>query len=141
MKLHKLFYLALMMSLFSATKSTGQSLYQFPEGVETRWASPENPGGEKGKAGSENAGRKGRPAVPIKAGQQLVLAEVKGSSGTIHRIWATINDRSPAMLRGLKLEMFWDGASTPAVSAPFGDFFGHGLAHMSTFQSALFASP
>ena len=45
------------------------------------------------------------------------------------------------MLRGLKLEMFWDGASTPAVSVPCGDFFGHGLAHMSAFQSALFASP
>jgi len=45
------------------------------------------------------------------------------------------------MLRGLKIEMFWDGALTPAVSAPFGDFFGHGLGHMSAFQSALFASP
>ena len=45
------------------------------------------------------------------------------------------------MLRGLKIEMFWDGASTPAVSAPFGDFFGHGLSHMAAFQSALFASP
>ncbi|HSS95691.1 MAG TPA: glycoside hydrolase family 172 protein [Terriglobales bacterium] len=127
--------------LLWAAGSLAQSLYQFPEGVETRWASPENPRGEKGKAASENAGRKGRPAVPIKAGQQLVLAEVQGSSGTVHRIWATINDRSPAMLRGLKLEMFWDGATTPAVSVPFGDFFGHGLGHMSTFQSALFASP
>ena len=64
-----------------------------------------------------------------------------GSSGAVHRIWVTINDRSPAMLRGLKIEMFWDGASTPAVSAPFGDFFGHGLSHMAAFQSALFASP
>jgi hypothetical protein len=45
------------------------------------------------------------------------------------------------MLRGLKIEMFWDGASKPAVSAPFGDFFGMGLAHMIAFQSAFFASP
>src|SRR5690242_21619269 len=125
MKLNKIYVFTLSMMSLWAVESTAQSLYQFPEGVETRWASPENPGGEKGKAALENAGRKGRPAVPIKAGQQLVLAEVRGSSGTVHRIWATINDRSPAMLRGLKLEMFWDGASTPAVSVPFGDFFGH----------------
>jgi hypothetical protein len=126
---------------FASVNLLAQTLYTFPEGVETRWASPENPKGEKGKAAPTNGGRKGRPAVPIKAGEQLVLAEVQGSSGTVRRIWATINDRSPAMLRGLKIEMFWDGAKTPAVSAPFGDFFGHGLSHMSVFQSALFASP
>jgi hypothetical protein len=45
------------------------------------------------------------------------------------------------MLRGLKIEMFWDGSRKPAVSAPFGDFFGMALGHMTTFQSALFASP
>jgi hypothetical protein len=121
--------------------SVAQSLYTFPEGTETRWASPENPKGEKGKAAQSNGGRKGLPAIPVKAGEKITLAEVSSSSGTVHRIWATINDRSPAMLRGLKIEMFWDGASTPAVSAPFGDFFGHGLGHMSAFQSALFASP
>jgi hypothetical protein len=45
------------------------------------------------------------------------------------------------MLRGLKIEMFWDGSTKPAVSAPFGDFFGMALGHMTSFQSALFASP
>lgn len=53
-----------------------------------------------------NAGRKGRPAIPVKAGEQVTLAEVHGSSGTVRRIEATISDRSPAMLRGLKIEMF-----------------------------------
>ena len=118
-----------------------QSLYDYPDEVETRWASPENPHGDKGKAALANGGRKGRPWILVKAGDQITLAEVHGSSGTVHRIWATISDRSPAMLRGLKLEIFWDGAATPAVSAPFGDFFGHGLGHMAAFQSALFASP
>ena len=122
-------------------RSLAQSLYTAPEGVETRWASPENPLGEKAKGAQTNAGRKGRPAIPIKAGEQVTLAEVHGSSGTIRRIEATISDRSPAMLRGLKIEMFWDDSKKPAVSAPFGDFFGHGLGHMATFQSALFASP
>jgi hypothetical protein len=118
-----------------------QSLYTLPEGVETRWASPENPKGEKGKGAQSNGGRKGRAAIGIKAGEQVTLAEVHGTSGTVRRIWITINDRSPAMLRGLKVEMFWDGAARPAVTAPLGDFFGFALGKMVAFQSALFASP
>jgi hypothetical protein len=117
-----------------------QSLYTLPNGVETRWASPENPNGEKGSGGQSNAGRKGRPSISLKSGEQTTLAEVHDSTGTVRRIWATINDRSPAMLRGLKIEMFWDGSSKPAVSAPFGDFFGMALGHMALFQSALFSS-
>ena len=133
--------IAILLSACWFSSAVAQSLYTYPEGTETRWASPENPGGEKGKAGPTNGGRKGRPAIPVKAGQQVTLAEVRNSSGTVRRIWATISDRSPAMLRGLKLEMFWDGAAKPAVSVPFGDFFGLGLSHMAAFQSALFASP
>ncbi|HWQ56209.1 MAG TPA: glycoside hydrolase family 172 protein [Bryobacteraceae bacterium] len=79
--------------------------------------------------------------MPIKAGERLTLAEVRGSSGTVRRIWAVITDRGPAMLRGLKIEAFWDGATTPAVSVPFGDFFGTGLGRMARFESALFSSP
>jgi hypothetical protein len=118
-----------------------QSLYTIPDDVETRWASPENPRGEKGKAGPTNGGRKGSPAFPLKAGEQRVLAEAFGTSGTVRRIWITIDDRSPKMLRGLRLDFFWDGAKTSAVSTPLGDFFGMGLGQMATFQSALFASP
>lgn len=129
------------MSGYPLVKAFSQSLYTLPEGIETRWSSPENPRGEKGKGAQTNGGRKGRPAIAIKAGEQATLAEVRGSSGTVRRIWATISDRSPAMLRGLKLEMFWDGAGKPAVSAPFGDFFGIGLGHVTAFQSAFFASP
>ena len=122
-------------------QAAAQSLYSLPEGIQTRWASAENPGGEKGKGAQTEGGRKGRPAVPIKAGEQVTLAEIRGSSGTVRRIWVTINDRSPAMLRGLKIEMFWDGAIKPAVSAPLGDFFGLGLGQMVAFQSAFFSSP
>jgi hypothetical protein len=53
----------------------------------------------------------------------------------------TIPDRSPRMLRGLRIDMYWDGATKPAVSAPLGDFFGVGLGRMATFQSALFSNP
>jgi hypothetical protein len=121
-------------------RALAQSLYTLPAGIETRWASPENPGGEKSKGAQTNGGRKGRPAIAVKTGEQVTLAEVRGSSGTVRRIWATISDRSPAMLSGLKIEMFWDGATKPAVSVPFGDFFGFGLGRMVAFQSALFAS-
>ena len=124
-----------------AAGAAAQPLYVAPEGVETRWASPENPGGERGAAARTNAGRKGRAAVPIKAGESLTLAEVRGASGTVRRMWATLSDRTPAMLRGLRIDMYWDGAARPAVSAPCGDFFGHPLGTMAPFQAALFASP
>ena len=121
--------------------SSNQSLFTLPGNLETRWASPENPAGAKGQGGRANAGRKGSPSFPLPAGQQRVLAEISGTSGTIRRIWITLFDRSPKMLRGLRLDFYWDGAKRPAVSAPFGDFFGMGLGQTATFQSNLFASP
>lgn len=117
------------------------SLFVMPEKIETRWASAENFKAEKGLAGQANGGRKGSACFALKAGESKVLAEVNGQSGTIRRIWSTIVDRSPKMLRGIRLDIYWDGASKPAVSAPIGDFFCHGLGRMSTFQSALFSSP
>jgi hypothetical protein len=45
------------------------------------------------------------------------------------------------MLRSLKLEMFWDNETKPAVCAPLGDFFGVGLGKTAKFHNALFASP
>ncbi len=120
---------------------SNQSLFNFPGNLETRWASPENPAGEKGQAGKANGGRKGSPSFPLPAGERRILAEVSGSSGTVRRIWVTINDLSPTMLRGLKLDFYWDGAQIPAVSAPLGDFFGTGLGQTAAFESALFASP
>jgi hypothetical protein len=53
----------------------------------------------------------------------------------------TVEDRSPEALRGLKLEAFWDGAKTPAVSVPLGDFFLEGGGEMVPLETELFASP
>ncbi|HEX7500939.1 MAG TPA: glycoside hydrolase family 172 protein, partial [Polyangia bacterium] len=117
------------------------SLYEMPaNAVETRWFTFENPRGLKGHAGQTRFGRKGAPATGVAAGKSLVLADIEGS-GTIRRIWATLYNRDPAALRGLKIEMYWDGAKTPAVQAPFGDFFCHSLGHMVTFENACFSSP
>jgi hypothetical protein len=125
----------------ASSSSQAQALYEIPDGVETRWASPENPTGERGRGGQAMGGRKGSPTIAIKAGASAVLAEARNTPGVVRRIWMTIPDRSPHMLRGLRLDMYWDGARSPAVSAPLGDFFGVGLGLMATFESALFSNP
>ncbi len=117
------------------------TLYQMPaEPLQTRWYTFENVKGAKGEAGKANFGRKGAPCTPVGKGKSLVLADI-AESGTIRRFWATLWNRSPQALRGLKIEMYWDGAETPAVRAPFGDFFCHSLGQMVAFQNACFSSP
>lgn len=129
----------LMVILAMGGDVSAQDLYEFQPGA-PRWASPENPTAAPGQGGRENRGAKGRPFETIRAGGSLTLADIHGS-GVIRRMWITVGDRSPAMLRSLRLEMFWDGASAPAVSVPFGDFFGPGLGQTSSFENALFSSP
>ncbi|HEX6375835.1 MAG TPA: glycoside hydrolase family 172 protein [Allosphingosinicella sp.] len=115
-------------------------LYRYRSGEEPRWVSPENPTGAKGAGGAENRGAKGHAFETIAVGASHVLADLKGA-GTIDRMWLTIEDRSPDALRGLKLEIFWDGAAAPAVSVPLGDFFLHGAGEMVPMETALLASP
>ena len=115
-------------------------LYQYQPQQQTRWASPENPNAAPGAGGRENRGGKGHAFETIPIGGSHVLADISGA-GTIDRIWMTIEDRSPEALRGLRLEMFWDGAASPAVSVPLGDFFLHGASEMVPMETALTASP
>ncbi|HZZ18849.1 MAG TPA: glycoside hydrolase family 172 protein [Opitutaceae bacterium] len=118
----------------------GNPIFRYDANLEPRWSSPEGRNGEKGMSGMENGGGKGHPSEPIAAGATCVLLDVKGE-GQVSRIWLTVDDRSPEMLRSLKLEMFWDGEAKPAVSVPLGDFFCVGLGRMAPFQNALFADP
>ena len=115
-------------------------LFRYRGDEQTRWVSPENPMGLKGAGAQENKGAKGRAFETIPVGRSHVLADIRGP-GTIDRIWMTIEDRSPEALRGLKLEVYWDGAKTPAVSVPLGDFFLHGAGEMVPMETALLASP
>src|SRR5699024_9431644 len=61
--------------------------------------------------------------------------------GIVNKIRMTIKDRSPVMLRSLRIEMYWDGASKPAVSVPLGDFFGVGLGQTTSFENDFFSNP
>ena len=133
----------LALALLMATPIAAQDaddLYRYRANERTQWVSPENPTGAKGAGARENKGAKGHAFETIAIGRSHVLADIKGA-GTIDRMWMTIEDRSPEALRGLKLEMFWDGAATPAVSVPLGDFFLHGAGEMVPMETALFASP
>ena len=135
-------WITILTIIFSSPYSIAQELFQKPGGIQTRWASPENPRAEKGKGGLENYGRKGRAHVSLLPKDTLVLAyEPEGISGTVRRIWMTIREQDKKMQLGLKLNMYWDGETKPAVSAPLGYFFGMGLGEMYPFESALFSNP
>lgn len=117
-----------------------RALYSLPKGIVTRWASAENPDAAKGAGGKDLFGRKGRAWLQPKAGECLLMAHGEGS-GTIRRIWVTINDRSPEMMRGIVLRIYWDGETKPAVEAPIGDFFCQPLGRPVAFQNAWFDNP
>ena len=112
-----------------------------PKGINTRWISPENPTGEKGKGGLTNKGAKGNAFFIIAPGEKKVLFNVKGA-GIINRMWlsGTIGVNQ-IQRRAVRIDMFWDGSKKPAVSAPVGDFFGIGLGLIAKYDNALFSSP
>ena len=66
--------------------------YQKPAGVETRWATCENPRGEKGRAAMRGQGRNGCPCTGLGAGCSFVMAETEGRSGVLRRIWMAVQD-------------------------------------------------
>ncbi|MCX5660083.1 MAG: DUF2961 domain-containing protein [Planctomycetota bacterium] len=123
-------------SLFSAPSSD----------VRTRYQNFENPTGAKGRGGMENHGRKGHAFDDLKAGETKTLFQAEGS-GVITHIWITVNSSAggvlnPSILRGVRIDAYWDGATTPAISAPLGDFFGIGLGRSNVpFECELFSSP
>lgn len=134
------FRLLLVLMFCIAGSVSAQELYKMPAGKQSRVSSFENLNGAKGQGGKTNQGAKGNPAESINAGESKTLLNIS-SAGIIQRIWVTINDRSPAMLRSLRLRMYWDGETKPAVDVPFGDFFCAGLGRTVAFQSALFTNP
>ena len=116
-------------------------MYKKQKNVETRWITTENLAGERGKGGIIGNGGKGKPFSYILPNNELTIFDIE-DCGVIHTIWMTINCHSqPLMLRSLRIEMYWDDAETPAVSAPLGDFFCSIFGEKKPFENALFADP
>jgi len=144
MKSHGLIILPLL--LFISCRSDDQksvstdNLYTYTENMEPRWVSFENITGAKGAGGMENFGAKGHACDSIRAGATKILLNMEGP-GIINRMWITISDRSSPMLRSLVLNIYWDNEKKPAVSVPFGDFFGVGLGKTAVYENSLFANP
>lgn len=138
----RFFFCALIVAFGTSLLAMQQAseLYQRQPSTDTRWISFENPTGAKGEGGKENRGGKGHAFEALKAGESKVLLDMRGS-GSIRRMWFTLRERDPRMLRALRLEIFWDGAAAPAVSVPFGDFFGAILGRPVKFENELFANP
>ncbi|MGZ5209998.1 MAG: glycoside hydrolase family 172 protein [Kaistella sp.] len=131
--------IAVILCVISVT-SYSQQLYIMPEGQQTGWSSFENPGGLKGQGGKENNGAKGHPMEMLRPKERKVLLNIQGA-GVIQRIWLTLNERSPRILRAIRLDMYWDGETKPAVSTPLSDFFGIGLGRTIPFQNTFFSNP
>lgn len=99
----------------------------------TRSISPENVTGAKGQGGraAEGTGAQAArdlgigwkisPSIRIASGETRVLADID-SSGAIQHIWMTPTGN----WRYSILRIYWDGADTPAVECPLGDFFACG---------------
>jgi len=99
----------------------------------TRSISPENFTGAKGQGGMATEGTgatcardlgqgwKISPSVSINPGQTFVMADIEGQ-GAIQHVWVTPTGH----WRFSILRIYWDGADTPAVECPVGDFFACG---------------
>ena len=133
--------LTLLLSVFLAEGSFAQELYTLPKNFKSSAISSfENINGVKGAGGKSNHSAKGNAFEGLKSGQSKTLLEIEGA-GIIERMWFTLQNRSPEMMRALRLRFYWDGETKPAVDVPFGDFFGYGLSKVVKFETALFSNP
>jgi hypothetical protein len=132
----KIFTIAL---LLMTSHLAAQELYQSLPGAQSHVSSFENLNGIKGQGGKSNATAKGHAFESLKAGERKTLLDIHGA-GRLQRMWCTVSDRSPKMLRALRLQMYWDGAVKPAVDVPLGDFFVAALQPVA-FQSAVISNP
>ncbi|TCT33064.1 glycoside hydrolase family 172 protein [Martelella mediterranea] len=107
----------------------------------SRAITAENPTGAKG-AGGKAAGplgvaRKGRAFLPLPAGAELTLCDIR-TPGIITHIWCTTFDQTEKhwfALRNIVLRMYWDDEETPSVEAPLGDFFCNGFGERAIVNS------
>ena len=72
--------------------------------------------------------------IAIEPGAARVLADI-GEPGVVRHIWMTAASDDPHHLRTATLRAYWDGAATPCIETPLGDFFGLGHARTANFWS------
>jgi len=73
--------------------------------------------------------------VPIAPGARHEMADLRGP-GCVRHIWITLASPEARYPRRSVLRMWWDGAETPCVEVPTGDFFGVGHGLTPEFWSA-----
>lgn len=66
-----------------------------------------------------------RDAYHVGPGETVTLTTLHGP-GEIRHMWFTIAGRDRRWPRTLVLRIYWDGAETPSVETPIGDFFAAG---------------
>ena len=113
--------------------------YLLDTGMLSRSICFENPTGAPGQGGKEasnlGVGRKGKPAITLKAGQTTQLCDIKGS-GTIRHIWMTTSN-NPLNLRSLVIRAWWDDQKHPSIECPIGDFMGFAHGKVMAYDSAV----
>ncbi|HUS74207.1 MAG TPA: glycoside hydrolase family 172 protein, partial [Sedimentisphaerales bacterium] len=113
--------------------------YMLDTGLLSRSISFENPTGSPGEGGKTASklgmGRKGKPAITLKAGQTVQLCDIKGA-GTIRHIWMTTSN-NPANLRSLVFRAWWDGQEHPSIECPIGDLMGFAHGKVMPYDSAV----
>jgi hypothetical protein len=134
-------YLLVSLTVFLGLTLSAQELYKLPPDFKNSSVSSfENLNGLKGEGGKSNHSGKGNAFSDLKPSESKVLLNINGS-GRIQRMWFTLRDRSPEIMRSVRLRIYWDGDPKPAVDVPFGDFFGYGLSKVVKMETALFTSP
>jgi hypothetical protein len=79
----------------------------------------------RGRVSSYDRAGGNRDFWMLQPGETRTLAEIDGP-GAVRHVWMTLASREEWYPRRSVLRMFWDGAKTPCVEAPVGDFFGVG---------------
>lgn len=116
-------------------------LYRLTDGVTCVCSNVHNIHALKGRAGADTR-------IPrLNPGEHLDLFEMQGPA-VMTRLWLTFDwpgalPYQDAMLRNRSvfMEITWDGADTPAVNVPVGDFFCHPLGYDVPFENAFFGAP
>lgn len=105
---------------------------------------PENFTGEKGKGGMAvegtgahsarelGVGWKVSPSIYIDAGATFTLADYHGQ-GSIRHIWLTYGGN--VSLRNMIFRIYFDGAESPSVETPLGDFFASATSEFRQLNS------